>query len=177
VLGVLDAHARPQHALLGEPSHEPRHPPSPLLVHPPHRAADRLLVELRDRAQGAVDVAVGGEHLAPRPEADAQVLAGVRLVLGVEEHLVAGAGRQLAGDRVEEARARAEDRVHGRPCHPGHAGDPVDGDPLGGRLGEAREDRLDDPRPGALGLLGAGPLLVGTRRHLRRLYLVGHVVR
>ena len=91
-----------RNALLGEPAVYARHAHGPLLVHPPHDTADRVLVQLRHRAQRAIPVAVRGKHLGSGAEPCVQVVARVGLVFCVDEPRVAGPRGELTTDGVEQ---------------------------------------------------------------------------
>lgn len=163
MLCVLDGEVGAEHALLGKTTGQPGHPGGAFLVHAPHHAADGVLVELCHRAQRAIDVPVRREHLARGTEACAQVVAGVQLVLGVDQPGVPGAGGKLSPDSVEEPGSRPEDRVHGRARHASLPRQRVDHDRLGRRRAQPLEHGVDDPHAGPLGLLGTGVLFVRAR--------------
>ena len=178
-----------QVALLVQLAGDPRHRRRPLVLPALDRAADRLLVELRHRAQRAPGVALGGEHLRRRAQAAAERVAGVGAVRRLDQALVAGALLQVGADGVEHARPRAEDRVDRGAGHARHGGDLLDRDRLGGRRAQALEHGVDDPLARLLGVLGALSLLVAAGGHGREasdlagqrvrwmVRLAGHAVR
>ena len=165
VVRLVGPDAGAEDALLVELARDPRHRGGALLLPAVDRAADGLRVQLRHRMQGPVAVAARRQHLARGADAAPQGLAGIVVVRGRDEPVVATSLPQLDPDGVEEARARAEDRVDGRAGDAGHRRDPLHRDRLGGRVAQALQGGVDDPLARLLGLFGAGALFVAAGGH------------